>query len=470
MSKTRAIIEAGAEFRLPAGFFQGLTLESVSGPAFEITEDAQSVSIGHTFGGGVVVLRRAADGNSDDSAFVLDEPGEEGGGSGTALTFRGTLPNAAALPDGATAGDTYLLTDTGHLHTWDGAAWQDAGPVGVPGPAGARGADGAVGPVGPKGDKGDSVKGDKGDPGPAATVTVGAVTTLAPGAQATVKNTGTPAAAVLEFGIPQGAGGSGPGGALDAEQVQDIVGAMVKGGTNTTVVYDDDTGTLTVSTTGAVSPRLSASLDNIIRRSPAMTGFTNIGGGLFRLFKPERDTIVSGLRDKAPHTGTFRAQIWQQGATDSPLSVSADLTVAGDGNWYSALLTQAVTLRAGVTYYIGWAAISGSVVGSNAGETLAYDGFQVGDTNYYSNISRTGYPNVNAGYAGSYAPTFDLLKQTTAADQKGVIGPLDPADFPRSTIADAPGKSGFMVVDDAAKTAALYWKFSDGSTKKLDLT
>ena len=39
-----------------------------------------------------------------------------------------------ALPGGATAGDTYLLTDAGHLHTWDGAAWQDAGPVGVPGP------------------------------------------------------------------------------------------------------------------------------------------------------------------------------------------------------------------------------------------------------------------------------------------------------------------------------------------------
>jgi len=47
--------------------------------------------------------------------------------------------------------------------------------------------------------------------GVAATVSAGTVTTLAAGSQATVSNSGTVQAAVLNFGIPQGAAGSGSG-------------------------------------------------------------------------------------------------------------------------------------------------------------------------------------------------------------------------------------------------------------------
>jgi hypothetical protein len=50
--------------------------------------------------------------------------------------------------------------------------------------------------------------------GTAATVSVGTVTTLAPGVAATVSNSGTTQAAVLNFGIPQGAtGAAGSSGA-----------------------------------------------------------------------------------------------------------------------------------------------------------------------------------------------------------------------------------------------------------------
>ena len=52
------------------------------------------------------------------------------------------------------------------------------------------------------GEKGD--KGDKGDPGQAATITVGDVTTLDAGQDATVTNAGSTSAAVLNFGIPKG--------------------------------------------------------------------------------------------------------------------------------------------------------------------------------------------------------------------------------------------------------------------------
>ncbi len=54
--------------------------------------------------------------------------------------------------------------------------------------------------------------GATGAQGAAATVSVGTVTTLAAGAQATVTNSGTAQAAVLNFGIPQGAAGTGGSG------------------------------------------------------------------------------------------------------------------------------------------------------------------------------------------------------------------------------------------------------------------
>jgi hypothetical protein len=55
--------------------------------------------------------------------------------------------------------------------------------------------------------------GAAGAAGSAATVSVGAVSTLAAGSQAIVTNTGTSQAAVLNFGIPQGAqGAAGTGG------------------------------------------------------------------------------------------------------------------------------------------------------------------------------------------------------------------------------------------------------------------
>lgn len=58
----------------------------------------------------------------------------------------------------------------------------------------------------PRGDTGS--RGAKGDTGTAATVTVGTVTTLDPGESATVTNSGTSAAAVLNFGIPKGETGT----------------------------------------------------------------------------------------------------------------------------------------------------------------------------------------------------------------------------------------------------------------------
>lgn len=72
----------------------------------------------------------------------------------------------------------------------------DTGAQGVPGQNGADGQDGAPG-----------ADGKDGAPGAAATVSIGQVTTLPAGSQATVTNSGDENAAILNFGIPQGATG-----------------------------------------------------------------------------------------------------------------------------------------------------------------------------------------------------------------------------------------------------------------------
>lgn len=81
----------------------------------------------------------------------------------------------------------------------------DKGDKGEPGPQGEQGPQGDTGPQGPKGDKGDPGEtGAPGKDGTAATVTVGTVTTGEPDTPASVVNSGTENAAVLDFVIPKG--------------------------------------------------------------------------------------------------------------------------------------------------------------------------------------------------------------------------------------------------------------------------
>lgn len=60
------------------------------------------------------------------------------GDTGAGLTVLGELPDPADLPPTGALGDAYLIA--GHLWTWNGTAWVDAGEV--QGPPGADGADG----------------------------------------------------------------------------------------------------------------------------------------------------------------------------------------------------------------------------------------------------------------------------------------------------------------------------------------
>lgn len=94
---------------------------------------------------------------------------------------------------------------------WGSIAGNLAGPAGAAGTNGTNGTNGAPGAAGTNG-----TNGTNGAPGAAATVTVGTTVTGAPGSAATVTNSGTTAAAVLNFSVPQGLAGSGSGNMLTA--------------------------------------------------------------------------------------------------------------------------------------------------------------------------------------------------------------------------------------------------------------
>lgn len=94
----------------------------------------------------------------------------------------------------------------------------DPGEKGDKGDRGEQGAQGIQGPRGIQGEQGErGVQGAQGPAGNAATITIGNVTTSAPGTSAQVTNSGTSSAAILNFQIPRGTPGADGGVTVDAE-------------------------------------------------------------------------------------------------------------------------------------------------------------------------------------------------------------------------------------------------------------
>lgn len=94
----------------------------------------------------------------------------------------------------------------------------DPGEKGEPGQRGEQGAQGIQGPRGIQGEQGErGVQGAQGPAGNAATITIGNVTTSAPGTSASVTNRGTSSAAVFDFVLPKGKDGADGGITVDEE-------------------------------------------------------------------------------------------------------------------------------------------------------------------------------------------------------------------------------------------------------------
>ena len=113
------------------------------------------------------------------------------------------------IPDGS-----FVMISTGSIEDPENATmWVKSSTewtfiTDMSGATGVQGPQGVQGIQGPRGETGDTgARGEQGTPGLAATINVGAVTTLEAGESATVTNTGNTSDAVLAFGIPQGAKG-----------------------------------------------------------------------------------------------------------------------------------------------------------------------------------------------------------------------------------------------------------------------
>lgn len=157
----------------------------------------------------------------------------ENGFSGTETEWLASLKGATGAPgangkDG-TDGKTPYVGDNGNWFVGSDdtgkpsrGAKGDKGEKGEKGAQGIQGEQGIQGVQGEKGDKGDKgspgakgdkgepgAKGDKGDPGATPNLTVGTVTTLEAGQNATASITGESPDLTLNLGIPKGADGDG---------------------------------------------------------------------------------------------------------------------------------------------------------------------------------------------------------------------------------------------------------------------
>lgn len=136
--------------------------------------------------------------------------------------------------------------------------------------------------VGPKGDKGDT--GDTGPAGEAATITVGTTTTGAEGTSASVVNSGTTSAAILDFTIPRGdTGATGPQGDAATIAVGTVTtvapsspATVTNVGTSAAAIFDFEIPKGDTGDVGAISATLPITYDN----ATATIGFDDTAIGV----------------------------------------------------------------------------------------------------------------------------------------------------------------------------------------------
>lgn len=167
----------------------------------------------------------------------------EKGDPGTGITIKGKYDSLSALQAAhpkADKGDAYMAGV--NLYVWNGSAWIDCGniqgPKGDKGDPGSQGLQGLQGPQGVQG-----LQGLQGPAGNAATITIGSVTTSAPGTSAQVTNSGTSSAVVLDFVLPKGKDGADGGVTVDEElsatSTNPVQNRAVKAALDSRAVLDD---------------------------------------------------------------------------------------------------------------------------------------------------------------------------------------------------------------------------------------
>jgi collagen type VII alpha len=224
------------------------------------------------------------------SPGVAGVPGTNGAAGAVGMNFRGGWNSGSnyAVNDAVTfSGSTYLAEIANQNQEPDVAtqAWTVIAQAGGAGPTGAQGVAGL-----------------------AASVALGTVTTLAAGGQATVTNTGTAAAAVLNFGIPQGAAGTG--GTSTGDSGGKSFAAMYHAVNFSTFYYSVNAPTAASSETGAVLawvPKACSAvrLDVFSQQSNAVTVTLRVGapGAMVDTLSCVAASVASGGSGTCPAVG-----------------------------------------------------------------------------------------------------------------------------------------------------------------------
>lgn len=234
-------------------------------------------------------------------------------------------------------------------------------------------------------------------PGDAATVAVGTVTTLAAGASATVVNSGTSDAAVLDFGIPRGAAG--------------IVSSVVAGSGVT--VDSSDPANPVVSSSGAVS-----SVDGA---TGAVTYGAIVAAATGKTTPVDGDSI--GLSDSAASNATKKLtwanlKATMYAAFGALVSAGSSKTTIADGDLFAIADSAAsnatksfswANLKVGVLAYLNGTAKATPVVGDRVyiGDSAASNAIKYSTwTQILSSIFGTAATK-NTGTSGNNVPLLD---------------------------------------------------------------
>ena len=258
--------------------------------------------------------------------------GDKGDKGDTGATGpQGPQGNAATVSVGST---TTLPVGYDATVTNTGSIYNAVLNFGIPqGPQGPQGAKGDKGDTGAKGDTGP--RGPQGERGTNATVYIGTTSTLNPGSQATVYNSGTDSNAVLNFGIPKGekgdtgatgaTGATGPAGQDGQNFTPTIVDSLPATGNQSNLYltpknYTTGTATgnpITISLGEDAGQITSAQLDGDTAQ------YTYNGGNLFD------STIEQGVISSTDGTNTGDTTTNRvRSATQSVAGYGGDITIS----------------------------------------------------------------------------------------------------------------------------------------------
>lgn len=356
-------------------------------------------------------------------------------------------------------------------------------------------------------------KGEKGDTGVAATITVGSTSTGAPGTSASVTNTGSASAAVLDFVIPKGdKGDTGDTGATGSpgEAATVTVGTTTTGnpgtnasvtnsGTQSAAVLDftiprgakgdaGDSATITVGTTTTGQPGTNASVTNSGTQSAAVLNFTiprgdkgdqgNPGtpgspGAAATIAVGTTTTGNPGTNASVTNSGTSSAAVFNftipKGAKGDPGDPGTPGTAA--------------TIAVGTTQ-TGNPGTSASVVNSGTSSAAVLD-FTIpmgakGDQGNPGSAATVAVGTVTTGLPGTSATVTNVGTSSAAVfdftiprGDKGEAGSgsgdMLASDYdPNGTVANAGGIVDYVTAHEPTKTSDLVNDGSDGTAAYLE--